>query len=121
MFRPAVVVLIPLLLGSRATAGDRVDFAHDVLPLLKARCAECHTAGKSKGGVSFNTRAALLKSKAVVPGQSGESLLIHAIRHEDGLAMPPKKPRLPEQTIADFERWINAGACACRLAISACT
>src|SRR5262249_21524479 len=47
---------------------------------------------------------------AVVPGQSGESLLIHAIRHEDGLAMPPKKPRLAEETIADFARWVDAGA-----------
>ena len=28
---------------------------------------------------------------------------------EDGLAMPPKKPRLPSTVIADFESWIGQG------------
>ena len=45
-----------------------------------------------------------------MPGKVGESLLIQAIRHEDGLAMPPKKPKLAEPTIADFETWVDAGA-----------
>ncbi len=47
---------------------------------------------------------------ALVPGEAGESLILLAIRHEDGYAMPPKKPRLDDATIADFESWINQGA-----------
>ena len=52
-------------------ADKKIDFAHDVVPILKARCAKCHTNGTYKGGVSFDTREDLLKSKAVVPGKIG--------------------------------------------------
>ena len=34
----------------------KIDFAHEIAPLLKARCAECHTNGKYKGSISFDTR-----------------------------------------------------------------
>src|SRR3954451_4446618 len=47
---------------------------------------------------------------ALVPGKAGESLIVQAMRHQEGLAMPPKKPRLPETVIADFEKWIAMGA-----------
>ena len=47
---------------------------------------------------------------AIVPGRSGESTLIHAIRHEEGMAMPPKKPKLPESVVADIAKWVDLGA-----------
>src|SRR5690606_13420532 len=47
---------------------------------------------------------------AVVPFQTEESLLLAAIRHEDGdLEMPPKYP-LDAETVAAFEKWIAMGA-----------
>src|SRR2546428_221645 len=57
----------------------KIDFAHDIVPLLKARCAECHTAGKYKGSFSLDTREDVLKKKAVVPGKSAESELIRRV------------------------------------------
>src|SRR5205823_1700493 len=61
----AFFVAIPgLPLASMAQ--EKTDFAHDIVPILKARCVECHANGKYKGSVSFDTRADLLKSKAVV-------------------------------------------------------
>jgi hypothetical protein len=45
--------------------------SHDIAPLIMARCAECHTDGKYKGR-SLDTREAMLKSEAIVPGKSGE-------------------------------------------------
>ena len=84
--------------------------------MLKAECYACHSAEakKVRGGLRLDSRELLLQGgdsgPAVEPGKAGESLLIQAIRHQDGMAMPPKKPRLSEQTIADFERWVNAGA-----------
>ena len=47
---------------------------------------------------------------AVVPGKSSESLLVQALRHEDGLEMPPKAPRLADEVVARFVKWIDAGA-----------
>ena len=91
-------------------------FRDKIAPVLKAECYACHSAEakKVRGGLRLDSRELLLQGgdsgPAVEPGKAGESLLIQAIRHQDGMAMPPKKPRLSEQTIADFERWVNAGA-----------
>jgi hypothetical protein len=91
--------------------GDKTDFAHDVLPILKAKCAKCHTNGTYKGGMSLDTREAMLKSKAVVPGKAAESELIKRITHADaGLRMPPKIDPLPAKEIAALKKWIDDGA-----------
>ena len=121
--RHALALLIGPMLGiATARAADPAEtdgsrlFQERVAPVLKAECYRCHSAEaeKLRGGLHLDSRAGLLaggdSGPAVVPGKSGESLLIHAIRHEDGLAMPPKKPRLSEQTVADFEQWVNTGA-----------
>jgi hypothetical protein len=67
-----------------------------------------------KGGLRLDSPAALLRGgdsgPVLIPGRSGESLLIQALRHEEGLAMPPRRPRLPDSTVADVARWVDLGA-----------
>lgn len=94
-----------------AQAPAKVDFAHDVLPLLRARCAECHTAGKYKGSLSLDTREDLLRSKAVVPGKSAASELIRRITSDDpSERMPPKGPPLSAKEVVTLRAWIDQGA-----------
>jgi hypothetical protein len=89
---------------------SKVDFAHDIVPLLKARCAECHTAGKYKGSFSLDTREDVLKKKAVVPGKSGESELIRRVTSNDpDERMPAKGERLTAKQIALLKAWIDQG------------
>src|SRR5437762_9073372 len=74
-----------------AQAPAKIDFAHDVLPILKARCAECHTNGKYKGSFSLDTREEILKKNAVVPGKSADSELFKRGTSKDAdFRMPPK-------------------------------
>ena len=88
----------------------KIDFVHDIAPLIKARCAECHTNGKYKGSVSMDTRASLLKSKVVVPGKSAASELVERITSNDPeLRMPPKGKPLSAKEIALFKTWIDQG------------
>ncbi|HXG13464.1 MAG TPA: PSD1 and planctomycete cytochrome C domain-containing protein [Gemmataceae bacterium] len=95
---------------ARAEPVKKVDFAHDIVPLLKARCAECHTNGKYKGSVSFDTREDLLKSKVVVPGKSGASELVRRITSRDPeVRMPPKGEALSAREIELLRAWIDAG------------
>ena len=81
-----------------------------------SECYRCHSAVAKtlRGSLKLDSCAAMLRvgdtGPALVPGKAGESLIVQAIRHQKGLAMPPKKPRLPEAVIADFERWIALGA-----------
>jgi mono/diheme cytochrome c family protein len=104
----ALALLCPAAAGAQTQPG--VDFAHEIVPLLKARCAECHTSGKYKGGVSFDTRDALLKSKAVVPGKSGASVLVKRITSQDpDVRMPPKGKPLSAKEVDLLRAWIDQG------------
>jgi hypothetical protein len=89
----------------------KTDFAHDVVPILKARCAKCHTNGTYKGGLSFDTREELLKAKAAVPGRSAASEIIKRVTSKDvEVRMPPGKAApLSEKEVAVLAKWIDDG------------
>ncbi|MCI0460008.1 MAG: PSD1 and planctomycete cytochrome C domain-containing protein [Gemmataceae bacterium] len=109
--RQAAPLALLLALTAPAQAQPRkIDFAHDIVPLLKARCAECHTNGKYKGGLSLDTREALLKSKVVVPGKSKDSELLHRITSDDPeVRMPSKGKPLSAREIDLMQAWIDQG------------
>src|SRR5262245_22393420 len=99
-----------VLTGAAGAQPAKVDFAHDVLPILKSRCAKCHTNGTYKGSLSLDTREALLKAKGAVPGKSADSELYKRIVSNDAEArMPSKSDRLPQQEIRVLKAWIDEG------------
>jgi len=89
-------------------------FETRIRPILVEHCYECHSVGAKevKGSLVVDTAAGLLKGgdsgTSLVPGKSGESLLLEALRYES-IEMPPAG-RLPESVIDDFEKWIEMGA-----------
>ncbi len=104
-------------LQSIAAPANPEFFEAKIRPVLAEQCYDCHSASakKLKGGLRVDGRQELLTGgetgPAVVPGQPEKSLLLKALSHQDpDLAMPPKKPKLPDGVIADFERWIREGA-----------
>ena len=114
--RQLVLFLMPAVWGAFAVTGGiaqqpKIDFAHDVVPILKERCSECHAGEESKGGFSINTRALILDAEAATPGKAGESRLIELITSSDPEdQMPPKdRPRLAGEEISVLRRWINEG------------
>lgn len=90
---------------------EKTDFAHDVVPILKAKCAKCHTNGTYKGSVSFDTREDLLKSKAAVPGKAAMSELIKRVTSKDDeVRMPPPKAEpLTAKERAVLTKWVDDG------------
>lgn len=99
---------------AEANAGDLEFFEAKIRPVLVEKCYQCHSAeaGKTKGGLSLDTRAGIRQGgetgPAVVPGDADASLLLEAIRH-DSFEMPPDE-KLPDRVIADFVKWIKSGA-----------
>ena len=89
---------------------DPVDFAHDILPTLKNRCAKCHSNGVFKGGLSLETRDQLIESAVVESGKHASSNLFDRITSDDpDEQMPPEGDRLTEAEIKKFAAWIDGG------------
>ncbi|HEY2573336.1 MAG TPA: PSD1 and planctomycete cytochrome C domain-containing protein [Verrucomicrobiaceae bacterium] len=105
--------------GSSGAATDEkgVEFFEiRIRPLLVQRCYECHSTekGKTKGGLSLDSREAVLQGgdsgPALVAGDPDKSKLVEGIRWKNqDFQMPPKK-QLSDQEVEDFETWIRMGA-----------
>jgi hypothetical protein len=100
---------------SPASTGDSF-FEQRIRPVLAEHCYKCHSAKESKfkGGLALDSKERALHGgdtgPAIVPSKPEASLLLTAIRHSDpDLEMPPKE-KLPDEVIANFEKWIKAGA-----------
>ena len=107
--------LLVSLLAAASLGAAPVDFAHEVVPILRKHCSECHTGDKKKGGFSMNTRASLLEggeNGAVVSlVQAQQSKLLEAVVSADpDIRMPPKGDRLSPADVATLRTWIEQGA-----------
>ena len=107
----------PGLRAEEITKEQTEFFETKIRPVLADNCYRCHSAdaGKDKGGLTLDSRDAMLKggetSPAVVPGQPEKSLLIKAIGYLDAdLQMPPKGEKLSATQIADITAWVKMGA-----------
>ena len=102
------------LLTSILPARSAVDFSHQIVPILREHCAECHAGDKKKGGFSFNDRDSLIEGgedgAVVVSGKGAESAMIKAILSADpDEQMPPKGKRVPAEQVALLKQWIDEG------------
>jgi Planctomycete cytochrome C len=108
-----LAVLMVFSIASGSVFGQ-IDFAHEIVPILRKHCAECHTGDSKKGGFSMNNRAALLEGgesgKSVEPGKANESYLLELIQStDDELRMPPKGDRVSADELRLLKIWIDAG------------
>lgn len=102
-------LLVAACVAGLVQAEDGVDFAHEILPLLKEKCAQCHTNGSYKGGLSMDSRSGLLDSETVVVGNPAESELVSRLTSDDPDLRMPKGGRLSEGEIDLVKRWIQSG------------
>lgn len=118
-YRPFVlscIISVPALAQTADPTPEQAKFFSDkVLPVLAENCFRCHSAegGKDKGGLTLDTRDAMLKGgetgAAVVPGDLEKSLLIKAVGHKDPDLKMPKEPLEPGQ-VATLTEWVKMGA-----------
>jgi hypothetical protein len=108
----------PLVADDKANSAGVDFFEAKIRPVLIEHCYSCHSAEAAKnkklrGGLHLDSKAGVHSGgdsgPAVALGKPKESLLVKALRGQDGLSMPPKK-LLPANVLADFERWIEMGA-----------
>jgi hypothetical protein len=91
-------------------------FENRIRPVLVEHCYECHNShDQREGGLVLDHRSGLLAGGDGGPvldlGQPSASRLLLSIRHElEGYEMPAGRAKLPDNVLADFERWIVSGA-----------
>jgi hypothetical protein len=103
-----------LLFLTAVPATAAVDFAHQVVPVLKKHCAECHMGDKKKGGFSMNDRGSLMtggeNGLVVDVNNPHASLLLEVVSTEDEeLRMPPKGDGLTAAEVAVLKEWMAEG------------
>jgi len=96
-----IVLLFPLL------GCAEIDFAHQVLPILKKNCAECHTDGTYKGSFSMDTRDAMTGSKEAKAAVADIHYRVTTDDEDD--QMPPKGDRLTKKEADTLKAWVEAG------------
>jgi hypothetical protein len=100
--------------GPAAFAAQTVTYEKDIAPILAQSCSKCHGAGMAMSQLRLDSEAAILhggkSGPAIVPGKSGDSLLMKRILGlTDGPRMPMGGDPLPEQEVQLLRAWIDHG------------
>jgi len=117
-FRISCFIFLSSFIVPRSSFADEgADFFEKkIRPVLVERCYSCHSAEAEtlEGELLLDNRAGWMSGGAsgqiIVPGEPEKSLLLHAMKWKNAdLEMPPEK-KLPDDVLADFEKWIEMGA-----------
>jgi hypothetical protein len=93
-----------------------IDYARDILPILRGRCYTCHDGNKQRSDLRLDLHDRALRGgksgkPAVVPGDSARSELIRRVTSTiPDQAMPRGQEKLTADQIQALRRWIDAGA-----------
>ncbi len=106
---------------SEIDRSEPVDFATEIMPLLKQNCLACHHAKESEGGLNLENHESMVaggdSGPAVVAADVAASLIMTRASGAEEPLMPPEdnsvgaKPLTPEQ-LGLLKLWINQGAAA---------
>jgi hypothetical protein len=98
-------------LSIAASAADKPDgldfFEKKIRPVLAKNCYACHSGKSAAGGLHIDSAGGI--RTVIKAGDPEDSTLVHAIRRDGDLKMPPSDP-LPTEAVADIESWIKMGA-----------
>ena len=110
-----VLITLLLLAFVSQARGQEDFFEKNVRPVLANNCYPCHgpLSGVGQASLRLDSLEGMLRGgrsgPAITPGDSSSSLLIHAVKHDTFVQMPPKK-KLPRAEIEALTRWVELGA-----------
>ena len=112
----------PLFAAAWADQAGQPAFESDILPILRAKCVECHGESSPQAGLDLRTLGSTLRGSTSGPvvsiGSAEESLLIQKVVSQ---AMPPGPEKLNRREMELLRLWIDQGAPDARQRSSAVT
>jgi mono/diheme cytochrome c family protein len=111
----SIFAFLPIAVAAATYAQTKTDFVREIAPVFEKSCYGCHGSKQQLGGLRLDAKALAMKGgvsgKLIVPGKSGESLLIQRIEGGGALArMPMGGQPLDPVEISQIRRWIDSGA-----------
>ena len=106
--------LLSALLPQRGMGEDV--FTEKIMPIIKARCIECHGPDKQKGDMRLDSVQWIKEGSGgtavIEPGKPDDSELFYRIDlpEDDSDVMPPKGDLLSQEQIELIRKWIEDGA-----------
>ena len=94
----------------------QISYREEIEPFLKANCGSCHSSDKHNSDFVIETPSALFRGgkkfqkNAIVPGKSGESVLVQYLTGKAQPRMPLNSPAIDAETIQKIKTWIDQGA-----------
>ena len=102
MTRAVTALLFAIVIVLHGQTPEQL-FESKVLPVLERDCQGCHGGTQALSGLDLRTRESLLK------GGAKHVSLVDALEGRNKIQMPPGK-KLPDDVIAAFRTWMDAGA-----------
>ncbi|MEX2580067.1 MAG: c-type cytochrome domain-containing protein [Verrucomicrobiales bacterium] len=98
--------------------GEQVVYTSLVVPILEAKCNDCHNENKIKGKLRMDTHELLMAGAegsdfpTIIPGNADDSELIIRVSlpEDDSDFMPTKGENLTSEELEILRLWIDAGA-----------
>src|SRR5258706_9975157 len=110
---PRVLSLFALLFSSTAFSQEKITYQDHILPFVEANCSKCHNADKKKADLELTSYQGALKGSGsgvvLISGNPDASKLWKALTHSEEPYMPPNRPRLTDQELDLFRKWIAGG------------
>lgn len=102
-----------LLADDAGQAKAKITYDDHVRPMLKRRCATCHSGDRTEADLNIANFVALMQgggSGAVIDaGSADDSYLFRLVNHDDSPEMPPNG-KIPDAEIKLLRDWIDQGA-----------
>ncbi len=104
---------------AKLTREDKVDFAKEILPILRRNCLACHNSTDAESDLVLESPEQIRKGGAegpsAVPGKGAESLLVLLASRQRESFMPPDDndvgaKRLTSEELGLLQLWIDQGA-----------
>jgi len=92
---------------------EKVDFAKQIVPILRENCYKCHGPDKDKGDLRLHTKKHITNEDYTVMAKDpvGSELYFRVtLPPDDADVMPPKGDPLTKQQQELIKQWINEGA-----------
>lgn len=92
-----------------------IGFEHDVAPILKMNCLQCHGESQAGANLKLDTFNGIVKGGRngipVTPGNPARSgIMVRIMSPNERTRMPKDSPKLSDEDIQTIARWIGQGA-----------